>query len=44
MGLSAERRIALRNLHSSLKDDENKYLDEKAREVEEACRRGESHG
>ena len=43
-GLKAERRIALHELHSSLKNDENSFWNEKAREVEEAGRKGESHG
>ena len=44
MSLRAERRSALHELHSSLKDDENKFWEEKATEVEDAGRRGESHG
>ena len=43
-GLREERRIAMRELHSSLKYDKNKFWEEKANELEEAGRRGESHG
>ena len=43
-GLRAERRKALHELHSSMKNDENRFWIEKASEVEEAGRRGESHG
>ena len=43
MGLKGEKKIALHEFHSSLEDDENKYWDENAREVDEAGRRGESH-
>ena len=43
-GLRAERRTTLHALHTSLKNDENKFWEEKANEVEEAGRRGESHG
>ena len=41
--LRAERRTTLHELHSSLKDDENKFWEEKANELEEAGQRGESH-
>ena len=43
-GLRAERRRALHELHSSMKNDEKRFWIEKASEVEEAGRRGESHG
>ena len=42
-GLKAERRIALYELHSSLKNDENSFWNEKVREVEEGGRKVESH-
>ena len=42
--LREERRSAMRELHSSLKYDKNRFWEEKANEVEEAGRRGESQG
>ena len=43
-GLREERRIAMRELHSSLKYDKNKFWEEKANELEEAGKKGESYG
>lgn len=42
--LRAERRDAIHQMHRSMKDDENKFWEEKVKELEEAGRRGESHG
>ena len=42
--LRRERSNVLHQLHNSLKHDEKMFWEEKARELEEAGRRGESHG
>ena len=42
--LREDRRVAMRELQSSLKYDRNRFWEEKANELEEAGRRGESHG
>ena len=44
ISMREERRIAMRELHNSLKYDENRFWKEKANELEEAGRRAESQG
>ena len=44
IGLWDKRQIAIREVHSGVKYDKNKFWEEKANDLEEAERRGQSHG